>query len=148
MMIASDSTGDEHSESAEESQSVWKRVARAAKSRRLELGMTQQDAAEQAGLSLATWRLVESAGRDRYQELTQHGVCRALGWRHDAFDLLTDPDTDKLDLDDLVESSAKRPLPSGDPVPSGLAHNWAELTPHEQSRVQGFVEGLIASRRR
>src|SRR4051794_26116983 len=59
---------------------AWKRVGDAVRNQRLHLGWTQQDASEHAGVSLATWRLIESAGRDRYQDLTMRGVCRAFGW--------------------------------------------------------------------
>ena len=58
----------------------WTRVGDAVKDRRLALGWTQQDAADRAGVSLATWRLIELAGRERFQELTLRGLVRGLGW--------------------------------------------------------------------
>lgn len=117
----------------------------------MELGLTQQEAADRGSVSLATWRLVESAGRDRYQDLTLRGICKALDWRPDAVELLLDPEHV---TDDTHEQAASLAAPEitarpGDHehVPAGLLRKWADLTPHEQSLVQGFVEGLLASRR-
>lgn len=118
----------------------WNRVARTVRRRRVELGRTQQDIAEQAGVSLATWRLVETAGRDRYQDLTVRGLTRALGWRPEAIDLLLAGDVADDDL--LVAAPS---IPTAD-VPAGLARRWRDLSVEEQSKVEGFIEGLMANR--
>ena len=47
----------------DELKAQWTRVGDAVKDRRLALGWTQQEAADRAGVSLATWRLIELAGR-------------------------------------------------------------------------------------
>lgn len=120
----------------------WSRVARTVRRRRVELGRTQQDIAEQAGVSLATWRLVETAGRDRYQDLTVRGLTRALGWRPEAIDQLLEGDVADDDL--LVPAGS----PSSAEVPAGLARRWSDLSPAEQSKVEGFIEGLLAGRPR
>lgn len=45
---------------------------------RLELRMTQRQAASTAGISLATWQAVERGGGGRFQELTLVSVAHAL----------------------------------------------------------------------
>src|SRR5579862_7346424 len=67
-------------ETEDELKAQWTRVGDAVKDRRLALGWTQQEAADRAGVSLATWRLIELAGRERFQELTLRGLVRGLGW--------------------------------------------------------------------
>lgn len=119
----------------------WKRVGDAVRSRRLELGRTQQEIAEQAAVSLATWRLVETAGRDRYQDLTIRGLCRALGWRPDAIESLL--------AGDVPQEELHAELSPGDleaVVPAGLARKWHDMSPAERSKVEGFIDGLLAGR--
>ena len=125
----------------------WKRVALAVRDRRLNLGWTQQEAADRAGVSLATWRLIESAGRDRYQDLTVRGVCRALGWSANTFDDIVaggDAPTPE-ESQTPSERPAVSPRPRFDgTIPAGFARKYLELTPEEQAMVQGYVEGLAA----
>lgn len=58
----------------------WARVAAAVLARRVQLGLTQEDAAERGGLSATTWRLLENRAQSSYRRLTLAGVERALGW--------------------------------------------------------------------
>ncbi len=129
----------------------WKRVAQAVKDRRLHLGWTQQEASDRAGVSLATWRLIESAGRDRYQDLTVRGVSRALGWSANTFDIIVaggDAPTNE-EADTPPERSVATPPPRVEgTIPSGFARKYLELTPEEQAMVQGYVEGLAARHER
>lgn len=60
----------------------------AVRERRLALGKAQGDIANEVGVSLSTWSLIETAGRDRYRDLTLSAVFRALGWRSDALDFI------------------------------------------------------------
>jgi len=106
------------------------------------MGRTQQEMAEAAGVSLATWRLLETAGRDRYQDLTTSGVIKSLGWSLDAFDRLLAGD---VPARALLEPDPVDDTPS-DAVPAGLARTWKELRPSERDRVQGYIDGLFASR--
>lgn len=119
----------------------WIRVARAVRHRRVELGRTQQDIAEQAGVSLATWRLVESSGRSRYQDLTVRGITRVLGWSPDAFERLLAGPVGEQDL--LIESGDDGTTT----VPAGLADRWRDLSAGERAKVEGFIEGLLSARR-
>jgi transcriptional regulator with XRE-family HTH domain len=142
------------SKSAEE----WKRVGAAVKDRRLALGWTQQEGADRAGVSLATWRLVELGGRQRYQELTLRGLVRGLGWPLDAIDRLRaggdPPDADELSEPPPNPNSLPSPLPAKrrafdylqpeQSLPAGFARKYLDLTEDEQAMVQGFIEGLIA----
>ena len=60
---------------AEQSPSLPSLVRR----RRLELRLTQREAAEQAEVSLATWQSVERGGDAQYQDLTLSRIAHALG---------------------------------------------------------------------
>jgi transcriptional regulator with XRE-family HTH domain len=136
----------------------WTHLGLAVKDRRLALGWTQQEAADRAGVSLATWRLVELGGRERYQELTLRGLIRGLGWPVDAVDRLR-AGGDPPGPDELVEP-APDPNAQADggrgrrrsfdylqpeqSLPAGFARKYLDLTPEEQGMVQGYLEGLFA----
>lgn len=70
----------------------WRKVAAAVKARRLELGLTQEEAAEVAGksVSYANWRVIEKARRGSYRPATVLGVCSALDWTSDSIDRIRD----------------------------------------------------------
>jgi transcriptional regulator with XRE-family HTH domain len=51
--------------------------------RRAELGLTQQQAAEQAGVAVTTWRMIEGGRQSNFRTLTLAAVARALGWTVD-----------------------------------------------------------------
>jgi len=138
----------------------WQRVGDAVKDRRLALGWTQQEAADRSGVSLATWRLVESAGRERFQELTLRGLVRGLGWpvgaierlraggAPPAVDELTEPAPNPNDAD-AGRAPRRRAFDYLQPeqsLPAGFARKYLDLTPEEQGMVQGFMEGLFARR--
>lgn len=63
----------------------WARLATAIKARRLELGLTQSDAAGAAGCSLTTWNGLETASR-QVSERTRALIAVALGWPANALD--------------------------------------------------------------
>ncbi len=138
----------------------WTRVGNAVKDRRLALGWTQQEAADRAGVSLATWRLIELAGRERFQELTLRGLVRGLGWPVGSIERLraggpppgpdetTDPPPNPHDPD-VATPTRRRAFDYLQPeqsLPAGFARKYLDLTPEEQGMVQGFMEGLFARR--
>ena len=146
-----DETADPHSPEA------WARVGHAVKDRRLALGWTQQEAADRSGLSLATWRLIELGGRERYQELTLRGLARGLGWPVDAVERLRQggqaPGPDELSEPapnpNAVPESARRRrafdyLQPEQSLPAGFARKYLDLSPEEQGMVQGYLEALFA----
>lgn len=63
--------------------SSWGPVRKLIRDRRMELGFTQQQAAERAALSLTTWNLIEVCPREQFRPLTLAQVARALEWPHD-----------------------------------------------------------------
>ena len=125
-------------------------MGRAVRDQRLHVGWTQQEAAERAGVSLATWRLIESGGRDRYQELTVRGVTRCLGWPADAFDRILDgepaPPLGAVAAHAPATSPTSRTAPGDAELPAGFAQKYLELTPEEQAMVHGYVDGLAERR--
>ena len=138
----------------------WTRVGDAVKDRRLELGWTQQEAADRAGVSLATWRLIELAGRERFQELTLRGLVRGLGWPVGAIERLRaggpppgpdetiEPPPNPHDPDAAIPTRRRAfdYLQPEQSLPAGFARKYLDLTPEEQGMVQGFMEGLFARR--
>ncbi len=135
---------------------AWTRLGDAVRERRLALGWTQQEAADRSGVSLATWRLIELAGRERYQELTLRGMIRGLGWPREAVDRLR-AGGDPPGPDELTEPP---PNPNTEPeevrrrrafdylapeqsLPAGFARKYLDLTPEEQGMVQGYLEALF-----
>lgn len=52
------------------------------------LGLTQEELAEAAGVSLSTVNLIENAKQEGYRGLTLSAISRALGWRSDGADLI------------------------------------------------------------
>ena len=160
MASVDDPTDQTRPSGADDLKAQWQRVGDAVKDRRLALGWTQQEAADRSGVSLATWRLVESAGRERFQELTLRGLARGLGWPVGAIDQLraggpppgpdevAEPAPNPHDAD--AQGSARRRafdyLHPEQGLPTGFARKYLDLTPEEQGMVQGFMEGLVARR--
>jgi len=141
---------------------AWERVGHAVRNQRLHLGWTQQEASENAGVSLATWRLIEAAGRDRYQDLTMRGVCRAFGWPNDTFPALlggAEPPA-LLDASQLPKpapppaaaptdpASPTVPLGRDTSLPAGFARKYLTLSHREQAMLEGYLEALIDRRTR
>lgn len=60
----------------------WMRLSRAVRDRREELGLTQNEAANRSegGVSLATWRNIETGFRPPWRRAGLLAVCRVLGW--------------------------------------------------------------------
>src|SRR5690606_12170861 len=66
---------------------AWKRVAERVRTRREdELRLTQEQLAARSGVGTATIRLIETAGRQRYQRSTLRQVSQGLGWVPDGID--------------------------------------------------------------
>ena len=139
---------------------AWERVGHAVRNQRLHLGWTQQEASEHAGVSLATWRLIEAAGRDRYQDLTMRGVCRAFQWPNDTFTTLL-AGGDPPPLVDASQLTPPKPAATGSPtgsgapaggrdasLPSGFARKYLSLSHREQAMLEGYLEALIDRRTR
>lgn len=117
----------------------WNEVGNCIRARRVDLGLTQEEAARAGDVSVATWRLVETGGRDRYQELTMVGVARAMRWPKDAMTRLREgADPDALTADAPAEQARQPPV--------GLARRWSRLTTAEQARVEAFIDGILSTR--
>jgi transcriptional regulator with XRE-family HTH domain len=93
---------------------AWKRVGVRVRSRREELGLTQERFAAQASVGTATVRLIESAGRETYNRSTIVNVARALGWTPDSIDRILKggepeeaPESEKSAEERLAELEAR-----------------------------------------
>lgn len=85
----------------------WQRLADAIKRRRAELNLTQEAAAHQSGVSVATWRLLESAKQSAYRMLTLAAVERTLGWGLESIDEVLDGGSPTLASDDELRTMAE-----------------------------------------
>lgn len=66
----------------------WVRLGDAVRDRRVELGMTQEDLADAAGIATGTVRNLENGNRVR--DLTLPKINRALGWTEGSYKLVFD----------------------------------------------------------
>src|SRR2546429_7258538 len=64
----------------------WQRVARHVRSRRLELGLTQEAAAARGKVHPRSWARVESGASEGYRLPILIGVCRSLDWAPDSIE--------------------------------------------------------------
>src|SRR5689334_18570441 len=89
---------------------TWQQIGDEVRRRRLSLGLTQQEAATRAGVSLSTWNLIETGGQESYRGLTLTAAARALGWRLDAFDRLAEgvPPEDLAQVQAIAEVAEAR----------------------------------------
>ncbi len=113
----------------------WDDLGRAVRDQRLQFGWTQRSAAERAGLSLATWRLVESGGRDGYQDLTIRSICRVFGWPNDAIQALLDGGLAPKDAT-LPETGSN----SKSAMPREYAEKYVALSESQQAMVHGYID--------
>ncbi|HUG86143.1 MAG TPA: helix-turn-helix transcriptional regulator [Euzebya sp.] len=124
--------------SMDTAQELASRVAR----RRAELGLTQQEAADMAGVAVTTWRMVEGGRQSNFRALTLASVARALG----------------LEVDHLLDPSSKTPatrparpaVQPPDHVSRGteatvalLAEQLVRLSPRDLLLIQALVDRLF-----
>jgi len=114
------------------------RAALAVRQRRLELGLTQENLAEAAGVSPATVRKLESGSQAHYRDLTCTRLAQALGW---------DPGA----LDDLRRGgpTAPRPQPTpsaaptaGDAELAAFSGKVARLSHEQRALLMAYLDGL------
>ncbi|HUG87105.1 MAG TPA: helix-turn-helix transcriptional regulator [Euzebya sp.] len=98
--------------------------AEAVRRRRAELQLTQEDAAEKAGVAVTTWRMIEAGRTNSFRALTLVAVARALEWQPDH---LLEPGGVQL----------QRP-----PAPSPLATSVDALSATDQLLVRALVDRL------
>jgi hypothetical protein len=67
-------------------ETAWERLAAFVRDRRVDLGMTQDEAAARAGkgMNRTTWGKVERARLDAVSAKTEYAICRALKWTGDS----------------------------------------------------------------
>ena len=84
------------------------RLAATVRERRLDLGLTQQQAATKAGLSLPTWQAIEGAQRDDIRERTARGVCHALEGSKDSVARILRGEQPTVEMPDVVADELQR----------------------------------------
>lgn len=119
---------------------TWQRVGEEVRARRLELNLTQEQAAAASGgrISSANWRKIERGDGERSQIGTRLGVTGVLGWEDLAFEqiltgerpTLKRPNVAQLSADDrltLVEAGI-------DELKAGVAEILRRLADDEEPR--------------
>lgn len=84
----------------------WGCVAVAIDARRKELGLTPQQLAKSAGLSLTAVKNIIGDVKPGYAEATQYALCRALGWTPDSIGRIKDGGEPELDIAALARQAA------------------------------------------
>lgn len=68
----------------------WVRLGETMRERREALNLTQQQASEAAGVSLAVWSVLERGRNDNPKRKSLRGVDTALGWGHGSAEAIAD----------------------------------------------------------
>jgi transcriptional regulator with XRE-family HTH domain len=118
---------------------AWARVAQAVVRRRVQLGLTQEEAAARARLSATTWRLVENEAQTRYRDLTLAGVERALGWAQGSIDAVL-----RGDEPTVAETRDPAPPRIDDDAVVRLRGKVARLSDEDARAVEALVDRLLA----
>jgi len=112
-------------------------LGQAARARREHLGMTQNQAAQAAGLAPMTWRAMEAGRRADQRPLTLAGVDRALGWPHGTARAILDGGAPPAPAEGNATPNAS-PIQPGD----DLKAIWAKL--NEMSNQLDAILALTA----
>lgn len=112
----------------------WDYVANAVKRRRLELGISQREAASRAGVSPTTWASLETR-KQRIDDLSRPKFCAALGWRSDSIDLI-------LIGEEPIIDETYEPIPSLEVVAQRVKALEIEIAAIRQKVEQLGPDGL------
>lgn len=118
---------------------AWKAFGDAVRARRLELGYTQDEAAERGGVSGTTWRNIEKANGTSYRALSLSGVCRALDWPPNAYSqiLFTTGGVEEGVTVDVDERIAANRLDTLEERQDDMAERLARLEAEVRRRAGG-----------
>jgi transcriptional regulator with XRE-family HTH domain len=84
-------------------------IGQRVKRRRLDLGLTQADAAARAGIAYRTWRRLEAEGKASIEDLVRAAV--ALRCEHDLAGLFPAPSATSMDALLQQQKAAAKPKP-------------------------------------
>lgn len=111
----------------------WDEIGRRIKRQREDLRLTQQAAAQEAGIGSGTWYAIENARREVYDSTTTRGVCRALSWPPNQIAVWRDEETE---LEPVVEDA----LPTDRDLTMLLIERVEHLSA-EVSEMRRVIEG-------
>ena len=115
----------------------WERLAEFVRERRVELGMTQEDARSAGGPSTATMRLIEGALQNSYQPATLRDLEKVLQWgRGSVWKILAGGDPVPL----ADSTTAPRAAPAR---PARPAHKEIDFSRGERPALQPFIELVL-----
>lgn len=125
-------------------------IAEAIRGRRDELGWTQADLANEAGVSTGSVQSLEGSrgdGWDNPRSLPK--VLRALGWDPASAERIRSGEA-PIPLEERADASGleRSQMPVGQGIDPELLVEIAQATPEELQRVRGFLAGLKANRQR
>lgn len=113
--------------------SIRQRFGRAIRERREQLGLTQETAAHDAGLSPRYWRSLEAEEPSAGLEIVEK-VLTALSWTW-------------KDLNDILSPVETNDVEPPTRVRSLLGEAWRRATPREREMVQATLRVLASGRR-
>lgn len=105
--------------------------------RRAELQLTQQQAADRAGVAVTTWRMIEGGRQTSFRTLTMAAVARALEWD---VDRLLDP----AEHHERTEHGDRPPRESvrGDGLVELMADQMRNLSARDLLLIQALLDRL------
>lgn len=115
----------------------WQVLATLVRERRLDLGMSQDEAAALAGVSGTTWRSLEVHGRP-VRELSRAGIAKALRWSADSIDQTLAGGEPTL----VTTESALSETRAEDRMPAGLYRQLWVYIGRLEDRI-GRLEGAL-----
>jgi transcriptional regulator with XRE-family HTH domain len=105
-------------------EAVLSEIGQRLTNRRIELGHTQADLAEQAGISKRTVERIEAGKPTQITNIIR--ILRILGWLENLERLM--PETGPSPMDLLKHKGKKRQRASGQPAPSHKPWTWSDKT--------------------
>lgn len=112
---------------------AWQVAGDQVRARRVELGLTQQEAAARADVGSSTWLLLERGRQQSFRSLTLAAVARALRWTPDSIDRIL---------------RGEDPVPLAEP-PGGLAakadlpDKLSRLSPGQRRAIETLVDEML-----
>lgn len=148
MTDASDPTHD-----GEELPEEWLAAGEAIRGRREQLGLTQAQAAAEAGVGTTTWRLAERGVLPGPR--LRSAMSRALGWPstwiselsggRSIEDLVASfPDLPRDDILERIRTRLRSEELAGPARPAALSGKLDRLSPEKRAYVEGIVDQLLA----
>ena len=125
----------------------WDLIPIAVLQKRLDLGLTQQEAADRAGVSLSTWNLLETGNQRRFRPLTLAAIAKALRWTPDSFQRMEDGFAPRPiaaeEIEDTTFLTGERGIGKSVQFAAALSGKIERLSNEDRETVERLVDRLL-----